>query len=189
MVAPRRGTTPPGQRGLTTEVHHQGTKNTKATHPDRPQITQTNSDPLHPSFLNRKDRKVRKATHPPNKRGGAETQRRRESYRRLHCTARSRPSGDGRVPLGRDTDPNASVRHGVPTQRPALAKRRPRHFSSSLNGWEGHVLHYNNTEERQNRRANGASAGEKRGDDKRSRSELASFSPATGDSQSPVVLP
>ena len=44
-------------------------------------------------------------------------------------------------------------------------------------------------EERQNRRAKGTSAGEKRCDDERSRSELARFSPATGDRGSPVVLP
>jgi len=39
-----------------------------------------------------------------------------------------------------------------------------------------------NTEERQNRRASSASSGEKRSDDERLRSEIASFSPATGDS-------
>jgi len=71
----------------------------------------------------------------------------------------------------------------------ALEERRPRHLSSSFNGWKAHTPHYNNTEERQNRRAPGTSAGEKRCDDKRSRSEFASFSPATGDPQSPVVLP
>jgi len=47
----------------------------------------------------------------------------------------------------------------------------------------------NNMKERQNRRAKGTSAGEKRGSDERLRSGLASFSPATGDSRSPVVLP
>jgi len=43
--------------------------------------------------------------------------------------------------------------------------------------------------ERQNLRAFGTSAGEKRGGDERLHSELASFSPATGDFRSPVVLP
>ena len=46
-----------------------------------------------------------------------------------------------------------------------------------------------NTKERQNRRAGGASAGEKRCDDESWRSELVSFSPAIGDFESPVVLP
>ena len=53
----------------------------------------------------------------------------------------------------------------------------------------GHALHYNNTEKRQNRRSNGTSAGEKADCDERSRSEQTSFSPATGDYRSPVVLP
>jgi len=126
---------------------------------------------------------------PTQKRRGAETQRRRENCWRLHRTARSRPSEDGRGLLGRDTDPNTSVRLRVPTQQSALFERRPRHFSSSFNSWEGRVPHHNTKEERQNRRARGTSAGEKRCDDERSRSELASFSPATGDHRSPVVLP
>ena len=46
-----------------------------------------------------------------------------------------------------------------------------------------------NTKERQNRRAFGTAAGEKRCDDERSHSEFASFSPATSDFESPVVLP
>jgi hypothetical protein len=50
-------------------------------------------------------------------------------------------------------------------------------------------LHPTEEEERQNRRAKGTSAGEQRGGDERLGSEPASFSPATGDSQSPVVLP
>ena len=118
---------------------------------------------------------------PTQKRRGAETQRRRENCWRLHRTARSRPSEDGRGLLGRDTDPNTSVRLGVPTQQPALFERRPRHLSSPFSGWKARALHYNNTEERQNRHAEGATAGEKPGGDERSRSELASFSPATGD--------
>ncbi len=40
---------------------------------------------------------------------------------------------------------------------------------------------HRDTEERQNRRANGTSAGEKTGSDERSRSELTGFSPVTGD--------
>ena len=47
----------------------------------------------------------------------------------------------------------------------------------------------NKEDERQNRRAGGALAGEKRCDDESSHSEFVSFSPATGDFESPVVLP
>ena len=133
-------------------------------------------------------RKDEKPTHPPIW-PTDHTDKHRWNHDFWLCVARSRPSNDGRVPLGRDTDSNVNVRHGVPTQRPALDERRPRHLSSSFNGWKAHTPHYNNTEERQNRRANSTSAGEKRCDDKRSRSEFASFSPATGDPRSPVVLP
>ena len=103
--------------------------------------------------------------------------------------ARFRPL-DGREPLGRATAPNASVRPGAPAQRPALRERKPRHFSSSFNSWERHALLPNNErEERQNRRAKGASAGEKWDVDGRLRPEAALFSPATGDQGSPVVPP
>ncbi len=61
---------------------------------------------------------------------------RRCSYAGFFCRARSRPSDDGRKPLGRDTGPNSSVRDGVPPQRPALCERRPRHPSSPLNSGE-----------------------------------------------------
>ena len=141
-------------------------------------------NPHPPELFNAKTqrRKDAKATRPPGfQRRDAEAQRRRESRRRLHRVARSRPSNDGRVPLGRDTDSNVNVRHGVPTQRPALSKRRPRLFSSPLNSWEELTAPTNKREERQNRRANGMSAGEKASCDERSRSEQAGFSPATGD--------
>jgi len=115
--------------------------------------------------------------HPPF---NAETRRRRESCRRLHRTARFRPSDD-REPLGRDTDPNARIRHGVPTQRLALSERKPRYFSSSFNCWEERTSPSHERKEKQNRRATGTSAGEKRSGDERLRSEFASFSPATGD--------
>jgi hypothetical protein len=109
------------------------------------------------------------------------TRKHRETLAGFLCVARSRPSNDGRVPLGRDTDSNVNVRHGVPTQRPALSERRPRHLSSSFNEWKAHTPRYNNTEERQNRRATGASAGEKTGGDGCLHPESSGFSPATGD--------
>ena len=40
----------------------------------------------------------------------------------LLCLARSRPSNDGRKPLGRETVSKASSRAGFPTQWPALSK-------------------------------------------------------------------
>ena len=141
-------------------------------------------NPHPPELFNAKTqrRKDAKATRPPGfQRRDAEAQRRRESRRRLHRVARSRPSNDGRVPLGRDTDSNVNVRHGVPTQRPALSKRRPRRFSSPFNSGERHLPHHNNTEERQNRRATGASAGEKTDSDGCLHPESSGFSPATGD--------
>jgi len=157
--------------------------------PRRPEDTKkSQSPPIHP---------VETADHADRRRWGHATflctaRSRASEYRNHHSTSFNEtpwPLDDGRVPLGRDTDSNVNVRHGVPTQRPALDERRPRHLSSSFNGWKAHTPHYNNTEERRNRRANSTSAGEKRSDDKRSRSEFASFSPATGDPQSPVVLP
>ncbi len=78
-------------------------------------------------------RKGAKSIHLPGfQRRGAETQRRRGDLTGFLRVARFRPS-DGRKPLGRDTAPNTSVHLGVPAQRLALAKRRPRHFSSSFN--------------------------------------------------------
>jgi hypothetical protein len=134
-----------------------------------------------PTHLSRQSRAAAKPDPPLSQRRGAETQRRRESCRRLHRTARFRPSGDGREPLGRTTAPNTSVRHGGPAQRPALRERRPRRFSFPFNSWEMYTSLPIREEARQNRRAKGASASEKRSGDERSRSELASFSPATGD--------
>ena len=97
--------------------------------------------------------------------------------------ARSRPSDDGRKPLGRTTAPNASVRLGVPAQRPALCERWPRHPSTSFNRWEVHTSQTHKREERQNRRASGTAAGVKAGCDERWRSEQTVFSPVTGDHQ------
>ena len=101
-----------------------------------------------------------------------------------------RPSEDGRAPLSRESAPRTSSRLGFPTQRLALTERKPRHSSSSFSSWEGHTSSPNNErEKRQNRRANGTSAGEKAGCNERSRSEQTDSSPATGDFLSPVVLP
>ena len=97
-------------------------------------------------------RKDAKPTHPPIW-PTDHTDKHRWNHDFWLCVARFRPSNGGRVPLGRDTDSNVNVRHGLPTQRPALDERRPRHLSSSFNGWKAHTPHYNNTEERQNRRA------------------------------------
>jgi len=72
----------------------------------------------------------------------------------------------------------------------ALEERRPRHLPSLFIGWERHAPSPEyEKEERQNRRASGTSAGEKTGCDERSCSEQTGFSPATGDSRSPVILP
>ena len=127
-------------------------------------------------------RKDAKAARPLRfQRRGAETQRRREAHARLHCAARFRPSNDGREPLGRATAPIASDHRGVPAQRPALSKRRPRPFSSSFNSLEGYASLPNEIEERQNRCAAGAAAGEKPGSDGCLHPERRDFSPAIGD--------
>ena len=118
--------------------------------------------------------------HPPIL-SNAKTQRRKGACARLPYVARSRPFDDGREPLGRATALNASVRYGVPAQRPALCERRPRLFFPLFVGWEEPVLLSYRKKERQTRRAAGAPAGEKRGGNERLRSEQAGFSPATGD--------
>jgi len=61
--------------------------------------------------------------------------------------------------------------------------RRSRHFSPSLDGWEGRASFPDRREARRNRRALRASAGGKPGCDERSRSEQTGFSPAVGDRQ------
>ncbi len=67
-------------------------------------------------------------SHPPSsQRRGAEAQRRRGDLTGFLRVARFRPS-NGREPLGRATAPNTSVHLGVPAQRLALIKRKPRHF-------------------------------------------------------------
>jgi len=104
--------------------------------------------------------------------------RRRWGHATFLCAARSRPS-EYRNHHSTSFDETC-----------ALEERRSRHSSSSFNRCEGLApAPKYEREERQNRRAPGTSAGEKRCDDKRSRSEIASFSPATGDRRSPVVLP
>jgi len=60
-----------------------------------------------------------RSAHPPEKTAD-HADRRRRSRGRLEHVARSRPSNDGRGPLGRATAPKASFRRGVPVQRPAL---------------------------------------------------------------------
>jgi len=63
--------------------------------------------------------------HPPHPSQFAHRSRRsrRWPFSRLEHVARSRPSSnDGRGPLDRVIAPNASVRRGGPTQRPALSK-------------------------------------------------------------------
>jgi len=59
--------------------------------------------------------------------------------------------------------------------------RRPRHFPSPFNDWEGYTSFPNRREERRNRRAPGAAASGKHGNDGRLRPEMPSFSPAVGD--------
>jgi len=89
-----------------------------------------------------------------SQRRGAETQRRRESCQRLHRTARSRPSNDG---------------------------RRPRRFSFLFNSWEKYTSPPIREKVRQNRRAKGTSAGEKTGRNGCSHPERTGFLPVTGD--------
>ena len=113
----------------------------------------------HPTTRFEPRRTRRAQSRPPTlQRRGAEPQSRRVDLVRFLYVAMSRPS-DGREPLSRDTAPNTSVRHGVPTQRLAFLERKPRHFSSSFNRWEGHAPSpTHEREERQNRRATGTSA-------------------------------
>ena len=102
--------------------NHRGTEFTEKTQSHL-------SSSLEPIFLNAKTRR-RKATR-------SLTQRRRDAENFSRALARTRPSNDGRVPLGQTTAPNASVRRGVPAQRPALCERRPRRSSFSFHDWEG----------------------------------------------------
>jgi len=116
-----------------------------------------------------------------SQRRDAEAQRRRGSCRRLHRTARSRPSDDGRPPLGQKTAPKTSFRSSFLAQRPALSERRPRHFSFLFNSWEKYTSLPIKEEVRQNRRATGASTGEKTGRNGCLYPKRSGFSPATGD--------
>jgi len=64
----------------------------------------------------------------------------------------------------------------------ALGERRPRHLSSLFNKWEGCTSpNTHEREERQNRRAVGTATGENPANDECSLSEVAGFSPVTGD--------
>ncbi len=116
-----------------------------------------------------------------SQRRGAEAQRRRESCQRLHRTARSRPSDDGRSPLGQETAPKTSFRSDFLAQRPVLCERRPRRFSFLFNSWEKYTSLPVREKVRQNRRASGASTGEKTESDGCSHPERTGFLPVTGD--------
>ena len=186
---------PPAGSDFGFATHPPGLFNAKAqsspAHPrnHRGTETQRRHRVIHPRRKHEgtKTLRIHKAAHPLL---NAETQRRRESCRRFHRTARFRPSGGGREPLGRNTGPNVNVRHGVPIQRPAFGERRPRHFSSSFTRWEGCTSPTTRKrKERQNRRAQGTSAVEKTDSDGCLRPESSVFSTATGDYRSPVVLP
>ena len=75
--------------------------------------------------------------------------------------ASSRPSNDGREPLGQEIVPKTSFRSNFLAQRPALSERRPRRFSIPFYSWGMYTSLPIREEERQNRRAFGTSAGEK----------------------------
>jgi hypothetical protein len=147
----------------------------------------------------RRHKDTKKSQSPPTqKRRDAEAQRRRGAFAGFLCVARSRPANDdayrfkafGETPWpsnghgvtgsGNRLESELSCRFPDPVTC-ALAERRPRHLSSPFIGWKAHNPHYNNTEERQNRRAYGASAGEKTGGDGCLHPESSGFSPATGD--------
>jgi hypothetical protein len=155
----------------------------------------------HPPILCEPQRTQRAQSHPPaQKRRGAETQRRRESCRRLHRMARSRPSNGGmyRLTSSGETSWPPNDGHGTTGSGNrvesklscwfpdpvacALEERRSRHLSFlfSSDGTHASPTPYVG-EERQNRRASGTSDGEKVGWGERLRSEQTAFSPATGD--------
>jgi hypothetical protein len=136
-------------------------------------------------------------THPVETADHAD--RRRCVHTDLLCGARFRPSDGGafRVTSSGET-PWPSNGHGITGSGNrleselscrfpdpvvcALAERRSRHFSSSFNGWVRHAPSPKHArEERQNRRAKGALAGEKTGDDGCLYPESSGFSPAAGD--------
>jgi len=159
---------------------------------EKPQITQMNADPTPPPTSQpRRHEDTKKSQSPPTH--PALPTDHTDEHRWVHvfwlCAARSRPSDDGREPLGQETAPNSSFRSSFLAQRPALCERRPRRFSFSFNGWDKPTPQHNEKRARQNRRANGTSTGKKTGCDERSHSEQAVFSPVTGDPRSPVVLP
>ena len=147
----------------------------------------------HPPILSNakaQRRKDAKSIHLPDfQRRGAETHRRRGNLAGFLHVARFRPP-NGWEPLGRETVSKASSRAGFAAQRPALEKRRPRHLSFlfSSDGVHASPTPYVG-EERQNRRAPGTSAGEQSDIEESSLSEVAGFSPVTGDFQSSIVLP
>jgi hypothetical protein len=181
----KKSQSPPTRPGETTD------------HPDRPRCFRSELGNLALS--------TSPSPPPAQKRRDAEAQRRREALARFLCVARFRPSdggvfrltssgetpwpsdGHGTTGSGNRLESELSCRFPDPVVC-ALEERRSRLLFSPFNGWEGHAPH-NNTKERQNRRAKGTSAGEKTGGDGCSHPELAGFSPATGDHQSPVVLP
>ena len=147
-------------------------------------------------------------SHPATlQRRGAETQSHRGALTGFFCVARSWPpnggihrltsagetpwspfGGHGTTGSGNRVESELSCRFPDPAAC-ALEERRSRLFSSSFNSWEGHASSPHKKEKRQNRRANGTSAGEKTNSDECLHPERKVFSPATGDHRSPVVLP
>ena len=104
-----------------------------------------------------------KAQSPPP----TQSMRRRREPTTIHRVARSRPSSDdGRGPLRRTPVPIASDRHWSLSQRPALSKSAAL-ATPLLHFIVGGIAPLSPREARRNRRAPGASAGEKHGDDGR----------------------
>jgi hypothetical protein len=96
--------------------------------------------------------------------------------------ARSRPPG-GRGPLGRPTDPNASVRRRGSTQQPAFSE------SAGLASRVDQRSAFERVRMRRDRRAAGASAGGKSDRDGCLHPERSGFSPDAGDPGSPALPP
>ena len=117
----------------------------------------------------------------------AETRRRRGAERVTQDSTTQRGPGRRRTTTGdRWAGPPLRSQAIIAVVRPSglrSAERRPRHSSSSFNGWEGRASFPDRREARRNRRAPSASAGEAVGRDKRSRLERTNAPPAGGDHQ------
>jgi len=149
--------------------------------PPRHQDHQTHSPTLSNAKTQR--RKDAKPAQPPI---NAEARRRRDAESFERDSTVWRGSGRRTTAGNRWAGQPLQKRVLVPVSRPSglrFAERRPRHFSFFSRKWDKFAPQHNEKKLRQNRRANGTSAGEKRNDDERSRSEFASFSPAKGDHQ------